>query len=218
MQPAMGLSTGRIIEIAAETLRARDGALRECFDDRARLFIRAVLPNIRTVRPDDEFQEGLALRATHRSIWVHPYVLRLVCTNGTVMGRPLGTEVIERIDEKAPEVVEASLREAIHSCCREGVFEESFEKIKRSDSRIVDYALSLLPFMTRVPEERRTELFQTLMRRIEGEGDGTAYGLMNGITSIAREEEDPGIRWSMEEYGGEIAFGNYTVPAQAVMA
>ncbi|MFZ5831522.1 MAG: hypothetical protein ACOY3P_15670, partial [Planctomycetota bacterium] len=38
----------------------------------------------------------------------------------------------------------------------------------------------------------------------EQEGDDSVFGLMNAVTSVARDEPDPQIRWDLEELGGSI--------------
>jgi hypothetical protein len=38
--------------------------------------------------------------------------------------------------------------------------------------------------------------------RFGQEGDPTMYGLVNAVTSVARDTSDPDLRWKLEEAGG----------------
>ena len=58
----------------------------DTFDDGERLFVRSVVPQRRgRSGPTTGLQGGVALRASGGDVWVHPYVFRLVCTNGAIM-------------------------------------------------------------------------------------------------------------------------------------
>ena len=43
-------------------------------------------------------------------------------------------------------------------------------------------------------------IYDTLTRT----GDLTPYGLMNAVTSVARDEPDPETRWKLESLGGAV--------------
>ena len=43
-----------------------------------------------------------------------------------------------------------------------------------------------------------------MMGEYTSEGDDSVFGLMNAVTSVAREEPDPEVRWDLEELGGGI--------------
>jgi hypothetical protein len=47
-------------------------------------------------------------------------------------------------------------------------------------------------------------LWSEITRRYDQAGDSSAYGLMNAITAVARDERDPETKWRMEELGGGI--------------
>ena len=34
--------------------------------------------------------------------------------------------------------------------------------------------------------------------------DRSAFGLMNSLTSVARDQDDPEVRWKLEELGGGV--------------
>ncbi len=45
------------------------------------------------------------------------------------------------------------------------------------------------------------------LRRFRSQPDRTRFGLVNAITSLARDTRDPESRWRLEELGGAIAAG-----------
>ncbi len=45
---------------------------------------------------------------------------------------------------------------------------------------------------------------EEVMHRFSTEGDGSRYGLMNAITSVARDTRDPETRWRLEKLGGLV--------------
>jgi hypothetical protein len=46
---------------------------------------------------------------------------------------------------------------------------------------------------------------QEIMGRFFGDEDRTRFGLMNAVTSVARDTSDPETRWNLEELGGAVA-------------
>jgi hypothetical protein len=55
------------------------------------------------------------------------------------------------------------------------------------------------------PEE--PQLIPEIMDRFHAEDDRSAFGMMNAVTSLARDTDDPELRWRLEELGGAIAAG-----------
>ena len=43
-----------------------------------------------------------------------------------------------------------------------------------------------------------------ILGRFTTEGDTSRFGLMNAVTSVARDTRDPELRWSLEKLGGGI--------------
>jgi hypothetical protein len=43
-----------------------------------------------------------------------------------------------------------------------------------------------------------------ILERFELGGDRTRFGMMNAVTSLARDTHDPDARWRLEELGGSI--------------
>jgi hypothetical protein len=57
----------------------------------------------------------------------------------------------------------------------------------------------MLPHM---PPGMRASLVRTIVRRFEAGRDGSILGLVNAVTSVARDTADPETRWRLEELGG----------------
>jgi hypothetical protein len=65
-------------------------------------------------------------------------------------------------------------------------------------------ALQLLPLLARLRDhERRTAYAEILIRFLQA-GDSSLFGLVNAVTSLARDTGDPQRRWRLEELGGAL--------------
>ena len=62
--------------------------------------------------------------------------------------------------------------------------------------------LHLLRVLPHVPPDVRARVLRTIVRRFEAEDDGSTLGLVNAVTSVARDTPDPEMRWRLEELGG----------------
>jgi hypothetical protein len=199
------LTTQEIGEVFAEEVAAAGGEVSDRFDDGARLFLRAVLPEQREVRSGDRLQGGVALRATPEEIWVHPYVFRQVCSNGAIRAHALQSQRLERTDWSrgpAPEV-ESSLREAVRACCADHVFECGVHEMRSSIDSNVDFALNMMPMLSRLlKSDVPPEIYKEILNQFFGSRDKSRFGFMNAVTSVARDTRDPEVRWRLETLGG----------------
>src|SRR5437867_129460 len=89
------LTTGEIKEIFAAEIKEAGGNVSDSFDDGTRLYARSILPSVSEVRPKDRAKGGVAIRATEQGIWVHPYVFRVVCSNGAIMAQAIQSRQVE---------------------------------------------------------------------------------------------------------------------------
>ena len=65
--------------------------------------------------------------------------------------------------------------------------------------------LTQLPQLLRLSEKLGPDVFpQILDRYFSGTEGRSAFGLMNAVTSLARDTEDPELRWELEELGGGV--------------
>jgi hypothetical protein len=203
------LTTREIRAIFAEEMTVAGGTVADTFDDGSRLFLRAVLPTEREVRPGDRLLGGVALRATHEEIWVHPYVFRRVCSNGAIRAHAsesLHLEQIEFPPGATAEVADA-LRRAVHACCAGEAFERGAAEMRSSlQSSNFDLLLTMMPLMSSLLSHGgHNEVFRSILDRFFAKGhDQSRFGLMNAVTSVARDTRDPEVRWQLEEFGGGI--------------
>jgi hypothetical protein len=205
-------TTAALQALFAEEITAAGGTVSDTFHDGVRLFTRSILPQVREVRTADQVQGGVALRANEREVWVHPYVFRLVCRNGAIMAHALQTRHIASTEVATSEEAIAEVRAAIQACCAVEVFTESAEAMRLAGEAQVDATLNLLPLLSRLPGGTGSPVLRMIMERFFGEADHSRFGLMNAVTSAARDTSDPELRWRLEEFGGGIAVGQLPVP------
>jgi hypothetical protein len=206
------LSTAELSALFASESRAAGGAVLDTFDDGCRLFTRSTLAGVREIRPGDRFQSGVALRAAEREVWVHPYVFRQVCRNGAIIAHALQTRHIAAEDYEQVEEAVAAVREAVRVCASDEAFASAAEEIHSARGKVADVAINLLPVLSRVRPELGTKLFGMIVERFFDGEDASRFGLMNAVTSVARDTNDPEIRWHLEEMGGGIPVGRPPAP------
>jgi hypothetical protein len=209
MMTAGWLTTREIKTIFASEIEAARGSMSDAFDDGARIFLRAVLAPEKEIQPGDRVQGGIALRATSEDIWVHPYVFRQVCKNGAIRAHAIETRTIRRVDFAIDEqaVVADALCDAIRaSCCDEAFAHGAAEMRSARESAEVDLALTMMPLFARLAQGAETKaVMNVIMDRFFADRDKSRFGLMNAVTSVARDTRDPEVRWRLEEFGGGIA-------------
>jgi hypothetical protein len=201
-----GLTTREIADVFSAEIAAAGGTVSDAFDDGDRLFMRAILPAEREVKARDRVQGGVALQASEFSIWVHPYVFRQVCSNGAIIAHATESCHLTRSDvaSESAEAHETALRNAITACCSDSVFAKAADEMRSSVRSRIDFALTFMPMLSRLPLNVSAKLVGAIMDRfLEGQ-DTSRFGLMNAVTSVARDTRDPEMRWHLEKLGGRI--------------
>jgi hypothetical protein len=207
-----GLTTDEIQAIFQEEMTTAGGTVTGSFNDGARLFTRSLLPRVREVRRSDEVQGGVALRATEREVCVHPYVFRIVCSNGAIMAHATQTERIADLDRLTREEVTSRLHAAIRACCAEEAFTVAAEQMRSASAMAADHIITVLHmFSGRASQADRGVMKEIVKRYLDGQ-ERSRFALMNAVTSVARDTEDPELRWRLEEAGGGIPVGLRPVP------
>ncbi len=202
------LTTTGIRKAFAEEIASLGGTVAETFDDGERLFIRSVLPAVREVRRDDRVRHGVALRATADEVWIHPYVFRQVCSNGAIVVQAVQSSRIDDISILAPDRAESAIREAVRACAGEETFAAVVNGMRSASEGEVDVVLAMMPFLARLSDRGdAARLLSQIVARFRGDADPSRFGLMNAVTSVARDTSDPETRWRLEEFGGEILAG-----------
>ena len=201
-----GLTTQDIRQVFTEEITAAGGTVSDTFHDGALLFLRSILPKVCELRPRDGMQGGVALRSNEQEIRVHPYLFRQVCRNGAIIVQAIQTRQIELEGRPTPDVAEVmvDLREAIRDCCSPNAFSNGVKAMRTASEREADLALQLLPLLRRLLGAQAATVLTQILRRFTGEKDLSAFGLVNAVTSVARDTSDPETRWDLEELGGGI--------------
>jgi hypothetical protein len=200
------LTTEEIGAIFAEEMTTQGGKVSDVFDDGSRLFLRAVLAEEREVRARDRLQGGVALRATPEEIWVHPYVFRQVCSNGAIRAHATQSLHLDRgeFSSGTPNEVEHALREAVRECSCEEAFARGVDEMRGSMDAKIDLALTMMPMLARMSKPAAQEFLNAILHRFYEGRDQSRFGLMNAVTSVARDARDPEVRWQLEAIGGGI--------------
>jgi hypothetical protein len=199
------LTTEAIKDLFTREISAAGGEVSDTFDDGSCLFTRSVLPQVREVQRTDKVQGGVALRASEQEVWVNPYVFRLICRNGAIRAHALETRHFEFAECGTTEEAAGALRDAIQACCSPEVFKAGVDEMRSARGAEVDLVLELLPLLSHFPPSRQASLLRIITDRFFQETDRSRFGLLNSVTSLARDSRDPELRWRLEELGGGIA-------------
>ena len=189
------------------------GTVSDRFADGRRLFLRALLPLSDEVRPKDVVEGGIAVRTVGHEIEVCPYLFRQVCRNGAIMPQVIETRRIERVDfaasSDAIEAVTEHLREAMRACAAAGVFAHATRQVRSATATEVSSDVSTMLLFSSlwrtIPLDLQDDIVETFLE----DDDRSAFGLMNAVTSVARDQDDPEIRWQLEELGGGVPAMNF---------
>ena len=200
-------TVAQILEVFAQEIGRAGGKVSDRVQEEEEVFARGVLAEAIEIAPGDRSRGGVALRATESDIFVHPYVFRMVCSNGAIMAQATQTRQISR-EQWGPagaEVVLENLREGIRVCCQEDAFVTAANQMRSARERVADIALAFSGFMSTHRGTMRPEVFAQILRMYDRAGDSSAYGLMNAVTAVARQRRDAKTKWRLEELGGAIA-------------
>ena len=209
-------STGDVAELFADEIAALGGTLVDVFDDGDRLLARALLLDADDVTPGDTIRGGIAIHVQGTHVGLHAYTQRLVCTNGAIGAMPCGVFHVERARAGTPielvTPVHDAIRDAMRQCAESPAFAESIAKMRLatgSDARRTAMGLPVLlhEMSTHAPVGWNDRVLHEIMHRYIRGDDRSLFGLLNAVTSTARDEPDPAHRWALEEVGGRLLEG-----------
>jgi hypothetical protein len=198
------LTTDQVLEVFTDEIASRGGKVTDTFNDGRRLFCRSVLPIEGTVRPGDRLHGGIALKATDEQICVYPYTFRLVCRNGAIRSKSVGSLSIEGLEHLATYFIMQSIRDGIDACSAPEIFHDTMNKIRTVANHELEMALDLMTFFSTHSGALGAGVFAQILERFFDEKDKTQFALANAITSTARDTKDPQARWNLEELGGGL--------------
>jgi hypothetical protein len=194
-----------------DEITALGGSTSDLVLARDRLFMRVVLPANAEIRVGDSVQAGVAVRALSEQIDVYPYTLRQVCTNGAIVANALPGQQIERVhavDVGKPSydttVILATLRDVVRKCASPEAFEIATDHMQAMTNEPASRALFMLRMLSRMHSKDALPYLPMIFDRFETSEDQSAFGVMNAVTSVARDTADPAIRWSLEKIGGSM--------------
>lgn len=196
--------------IFAEEVSRGGGKVQDVFDDGRLLFLRATVERLSgEVRPGDAVRGGVALRTRGADVLVLPYTYRLVCRNGAILARANGIQAVRRQEAWAPgesvaEAIEA-VREAIRASLAPGAFGKGLEGMRAAADVETDRLLNAAALISRIGVSMGSQLLAQVLGAFRNQEENTLFGLMNAITSTARDARDPETRWRLEELGGALA-------------
>jgi hypothetical protein len=168
---------------------------------------RATLPQFQDVARGDTVQGGVALLANSREVAVHPYIFRLICKNGAVMPQFLQSHRIVCSEYGNQFETCESIRQAVQECCEPDVFVGNARHMELSRHSGAELLVQMLPLLTQMSREYGLQLVSLISRRFLSLGDTSRFGLMNAVTSQARDTRNQMLRWRLEELGGGLALG-----------
>ena len=210
-RPEYQPATGTLVEAFIEEIETLGGTVPDVYDDGQRLCARGVLPPSTDVRPGDTIRAGVAVRVAGTEISVHPYTFRKVCSNGAIAAHALETRRLERIasaDVFAPSyevsVVMTDFALAVQACATEDAFTRMANEMRSATEIEADIALQFLPYLSSMPAHMTAHVVPLVFQRFAADRDRTLFGLMNVVTSVARDTRDPDARWRLEELGGSM--------------
>ena len=204
-------STSDLSNAFADEIMLLGGVVPNVYDNGERLFARAVLPADTEVRPGDHVRGGVAVRVGGSQVQVHPYTFRQVCSNGAISAEALETRRLDRIpstDVSTPTydatVVLMDLRLAVRACAAPEAFAATTRQMRSAIEIEADIALNLLPYISQMPVRMAQQWLPHIIQRFASDGDPSVFGLMNAVTSVARDVRDEETRWHLEKLGGTI--------------
>ena len=210
------ISTHDVSELLGDEIARLGGRVSEAFDDGERLFARSILTDEREVRRGDRVQGGVAVFAAEHEIRVHPYVFRQVCANGAIMAQAVQTRRIELPEWAADsDAVLTEVRQTIRACAAPEALTAGVGEMRSSLDVDADFALTVLPMLDQLPPGVRATTMGMIAGRFFGQADRSRYALMNAVTSVARDTQDPDVKWRLESIGGRVP-AMKPVPRRAV--
>ncbi len=207
MSRSHALANADVLDIFTEEITARGGRVTSVFEEGDGLLARSVLPRVEKVRPGDRMQAGVAVKANEDEVLVHPYLFREVCRNGAITARVLSSREVGDLDLYDRDQAFYLLREAIDACATEETFTGIMSRLREAGGTDADLALDLMSHFSRRELSFLGRALRDIKDRFFRSGDRSRYGLMNAVTSVARDTTDAEERWNLEELGGQIGAG-----------
>ena len=166
------------------------------------------------IRDSDSVSGGLIIRNSEvgaSSLRVEPFILRQVCSNGLIasqalrkihLGRQMeGGEIwSDETKELEDKALWAKVRDVIRATFDKQIFESWVEKLRESTEIVIEKpikAVNNIAKLIGLSEEKKNQLLMHF-------SEHTKYGLVNAVTTLARESESIDEQIRLEEFGGKL--------------
>jgi hypothetical protein len=134
----------------------------------------------------------------------------MVCVNGAVMPFLQGTTRLERIATEefvgsstfAGSVVQ-EVREAIRSCAAPSRLSTAADQMRAMTDVHASVAVTMLVRLI-VARGLPEHVLMAVLESHSSSEDASAFGVVNAVTSVARDTQDPAMRWELESIGGTL--------------
>jgi hypothetical protein len=151
---------------------------------------------------------GVAARVTPDDVLICPYVFREVCRNGLLVTLAGEARQVERVSSESEcGSARFELHAAVEACLRPEAFATIRKQITHALTRPAvtgaDF-LAMLAHGLHGQQGMETKIWRQIDHRFRRGGDESVFGLVNAVTSVARDQRDPHLRWRLEELGGGV--------------
>lgn len=197
-----------ILSIIEEELAGIGSRISESRRHKGRLFLRATVPHTRQVRPNDHVQGGVAVTTINREIRIHPYIFRPADRHGSIMAKPDGLKRLRRVESDASSQtlgrLKKGLRKQVQASASEDTLTTITTQLRTASLSKVDIALQMSTVISRIPRSHSSLLLSQILSEFHEDEDSSVYALMNAVASVARDEDDPAVKWDLEELAGSV--------------
>lgn len=188
-----------------DEVAALGGTISDTFHEKTWYLARSLHPGVREVGPRDTVTGGVAIRVDSSAIRVCPYLFRQVCGNGMILARTFQARHIEQVDIRDFDEVAIQLRETVRACASDEAFTEAATRTQRTRLQPADLAMGFLMRQAGRSSLSTRGLSREILARLTREPERqTGFGVLNALTSLARDTKDPVRRWDLEELGGAL--------------
>jgi len=215
-------------EQAFRAYTAREGGqMHQRGSIRQQTYCYATFPIETALQPGDSLTGGIALNIKQGEATITAFILRQICANGMVAPHWF-RQAVHRISavEEVPFAMEQTL-----SWLREKGLSEMTNRFRRNMRRPVNQQIwdrisvhmvrksierSLLREIQREAEfeSKRPSGYGKLLKRRWPKSTGplSYFDVINGITAVARDEQDPEMQWKLMELGWVLLIGQVDMP------
>ncbi len=182
------------------------GTIKNQNDTPQRAYCRAVLPVTEEVRPKDLLKPGIAIRASGLAIHITPYVFREICGNGAIWAHSSAAISLTVTEDTTDLAIEDFVDASTKLAASEETIAACLEEVRTAIGTKVDVRRLLLstPSIGILDSDLHLVVALELARQPEAT---TRYDAMNVVTAIAREIQDPEIKWKLESIGASLLIG-----------